>query len=58
MFRLTINDNTINENAGLLGDRTLAAWVGKDILAFSTYTYSDMNGSGEPNAHQPMPYKD
>lgn len=30
MFRFTINDEEVNENAGLLGDRTLAAFVGKE----------------------------
>lgn len=29
MFRMTINDQNLNKNDKLLGDRDLAAWVGK-----------------------------
>lgn len=48
-FRVTINDETINRNADLLGDRDLAAFVGTDAYAFSTYTYTNLNGAGNPN---------
>jgi hypothetical protein len=30
MFRLTINDERKNKDDELLGDRTLAAWVGTE----------------------------
>lgn len=61
MFRLTINDDARNKNAELLGDRVLGAWVGRDaggVLAFSTYSYLDMNAKGNPNVHQIVPHKD
>jgi len=38
----------------------LALWSspGNDgIYAFATYTYTNMNGAGEPNAHKAVPYK-
>lgn len=38
----------------------MALWSspGSDgIYAFATYTYTNMNGAGEPNAHKAVPYK-
>lgn len=50
MFRLTINDKQLNKNDSRLGDRDLAVWVGKTgILHFTTYTYTDLEGNGNPN---------
>lgn len=52
MFRLTINPEGVNQNAARLGDRTLSGWVGTaegGILHFPTYTYTDLNGNGNPN---------
>lgn len=47
-FRLTINNQDNNHNKDVLGDRTLGVWVGNEmtqnILAFSTYTYTDLEG--------------
>lgn len=49
-FRLTINQNY--QNADNLGDRDLAFWVGNQgVVAFATYSYSDLNGNGNPNIH-------
>ena len=44
MFRFTINQH--NENAQLLGDRVLGAWVGKtgESLFFTTYSYASLTG--------------
>lgn len=59
MFVMTQNEGEHNHNAEHLGDRTLAGYVGsgnEGILAFSTYTYTDLAGNGNPNAHQAVPY--
>lgn len=60
-FRLTINPQSVNENVQLLGDRDLAVFVGDsqvdNILAFTTYTYTDLNGRGNPNYWQAVPYE-
>jgi hypothetical protein len=42
-----------NHNAERLGDRTLSAFVGsqKNILAFASYSYNDLQGDGNPNVH-------
>jgi hypothetical protein len=52
-FRLTTNDHWVNENAQLLGDRDLGLWIGNEktnnIMAFATYTYTDIAGNGYPN---------
>lgn len=59
MFRLTINDEEHNDNAGKLGDRDLAAWVGSSgNLHFATYSYVDLHGNGNPNAHHDIAYDD
>jgi len=51
MFRLTTNNPKINKNQELLGDRTLAAWVGSEgEYVFSTYHYSDLQGAGNANS--------
>lgn len=47
LFRLTINDESINKNNKLLGDRVLAAWLGGNqggSAAIATYTYTDLKG--------------
>jgi hypothetical protein len=52
MFRLTINDEPINTDYRLLGDRTLTGWVGTGgggILHMPTYTYTNLNGAGNGN---------
>lgn len=38
----------------MLGDRTLALWLGKADSAyyFTTYSYTDMNGAGNANIHK------
>lgn len=44
---MTHNFGEENHNHERLGDRTLAAFVGKNddgVLAFATYTYTDLNG--------------
>ena len=50
---MTHNFKNENLNFERLGDRTLAAFVGlgeEEILSFSTYTYTNLNGEGNPNA--------
>lgn len=51
-FRLTINNLTTNQNSKLLGDRDLALFIGNEkkdsIMAFTTYTYTDSFGGGNP----------
>ncbi|CAD8058815.1 unnamed protein product [Paramecium sonneborni] len=57
--RLSTLENYENKNS--LGDRTLCLWVGQQaggILYFSTYTYTDLYGSGNPNSVQNVQYKD
>ena len=52
---MTINAPAVNKNAELLGDRDLAVWVGAGdggIYTFATYTYTDLNGNGNPNVYQ------
>ena len=46
MFRLTINSEKTNKDDEVLGDRTLAAWVGSEPegITFSTYSYENLNG--------------
>lgn len=59
-FRLHINKEEQNQNAVRLGDRTLGAWVSpaqEGIYAFATYSYANLNGAGDPNAHKMVPYK-
>lgn len=44
---MTINNEEVNENASLLGDRTLAAFLSNEgKIAFSTYSYTDLAGKG------------
>jgi hypothetical protein len=40
------------------GDRDLAAWVSKNPpeYHFTTYTYTDLNGGGNPNVYKNTPY--
>lgn len=60
-FRFTINNEHINENTRLLGDRALALFVGNEmtnnIYAFTTYSYTDSNGNGNPNYWEAVPYE-
>jgi hypothetical protein len=61
MYRMTLNSPAENENAKRLGDRTLAAFVGTlagGVIAFSTYSYDGVTGTGNPNVHQSIPYHD
>ncbi len=39
------------------GDRTLAAFVSRDNLEFSTYTYG-LQGGNDWNVRQTIPYED
>jgi glutamine amidotransferase-like uncharacterized protein len=58
MFRLALNDQEHNSNASLLGDRDLAVFLGTEgALQFATYSYTEVDGTGNPNAHQNVPYK-
>ncbi|KAM3127221.1 hypothetical protein pb186bvf_020641 [Paramecium bursaria] len=44
-----------NKNAERLGDRTLAVWaspISDGIYAFATYTYTNLNGAGNPNLYK------
>lgn len=44
---MTVNDKNINKDLGLLGDRTLAMWLGTSdngILHFTTYSYNNLMG--------------
>ncbi|CAD8207149.1 unnamed protein product [Paramecium pentaurelia] len=60
-FRLTLNNLAVNQNAKQLGDRDLALFVGSEkkdsVLAFTTYTYSDLYGNGNPTYWQAIPYE-
>ncbi|CAD8162253.1 unnamed protein product [Paramecium octaurelia] len=60
-FRLTMNNPAVNKNAKLLGDRDLALFVGNEkkdsVLAFTTYTYEDLYGNGNPTYWQAVPYE-
>jgi hypothetical protein len=52
MFRVTVFSEGLNLNYKRLGDRTFAAWVGTaegGILHLTTYTYTNLNGDGNPN---------
>ena len=58
-FRLHINKELENKNAERLGDRTLAVWASPSndgIYAFATYTYTNLNGAGNPNLYKAVPY--
>lgn len=59
MFKMTINDKQVNQNAKLLGDRTLSAYLSKEGngISFATYSYSNMKGEGNANAVQSVPHK-
>jgi hypothetical protein len=55
-FRLTINDENINKDVDVLGDRGLTTFVGDKIYALATYTYTNMNGAGNPNVYKTINY--
>ena len=58
-FRLHINKELENKYAERLGDRTLAVWASPRshvIYAFATYTYTNLNGAGNPNLFKSVPY--
>jgi hypothetical protein len=59
-FRLASNTGEDNTNKDKMGDRTLGLFVGgpatDNILGFVTYTYTDLNGNGNPNNWQAVPY--
>ncbi|CAD8193826.1 unnamed protein product [Paramecium pentaurelia] len=58
-FRITINNQKINNNVEELGDRTLVVWLNeKQQYTFSTYTYFNMYGSGQSNIVQFIEHKD
>ena len=51
-FRLHQNKGMDNANAAKLGDRTLAAFAGNNgNYAITTYTYTNLNGEGDPNKY-------
>ena len=61
MFRFTSNLPENNQNAKRLGDRTLAAFLGTlagGVIAFSTYSYEGLSGTGNANVHQSVPHHD
>lgn len=45
-----------SENLQFLGDRDLSAWVGRNILHFSTYTYTDQKANGNADIWKQVPY--
>ncbi|CAD8123997.1 unnamed protein product [Paramecium sonneborni] len=58
-IRLHQNKGMENANAAKLGDRTLGAFVGNNgNYAITTYTYTNLNGEGDPNKYVQVPYKD
>jgi hypothetical protein len=52
-----MNDENINRNADLLGDRDLTVFLGKGNYAFATYTYTNMNGAGNANVYKNIAYQ-
>jgi hypothetical protein len=58
VVRLTITPQDRNQNLKYLGDRTLALFVGAEpaVHHFTTYNYENVNGAGNPNVHQNVPY--
>jgi hypothetical protein len=45
------------KNAEVQGDRTLSTFVGNDgIYSFSTYTYTNLVGAGNPNVYKNIKY--
>jgi hypothetical protein len=56
-FRVALNSASLSD-LGNEGDRILACWVSKNpqVYYFSTYTYTDLNGNGNPDIHQGAPY--
>lgn len=56
-FRMHINKGQNNANVAKLGDRALALWASNSgIYAFATYTYTNLNGAGNPNVFKNVPY--
>lgn len=56
-FRLHINKGEENANVAKLGDRGLALWPSNSgVYAFATYTYTNLNGAGNPNVYQTVSY--
>ena len=52
MFRLTINDKSINQDASRLGDRTLCVWANPNLNYYpATYNVANMNGAGDGNRY-------
>lgn len=49
VWRLTTLPKSANKNAALLGDRDLTLFKHSEYYAFTTYSYTDLNGSGNPN---------
>ena len=47
IFRLTINDPSIQKDKSLAGDRTLACFLFKDAFTFSTYDYGDLDSNDD-----------
>jgi hypothetical protein len=54
IFRLTHNNPF--DDCATLGDRTLSSWVSPSTYHFSSYTYTNLYGSGVVNDVQDMPY--
>jgi hypothetical protein len=58
VYRLTINGKADNTDYTKLGDRTLTVFANKDNYYHgATYSYSNMNGAGEPNLNQNLDHK-
>ena len=60
MFRVTINDESINQNYQRLGDRVLSCWVGTPqggIISAPTYSYTNLNGAGNANVVHNLEHK-
>ena len=56
---LHINKELEHKNAERLGDRTLVEWaspISDGIYAFATYTYTNLNGAGNPNLNKHIPH--
>jgi hypothetical protein len=57
---VTINNQNTNGNHVKLGDRDLAVWVGSGdggVYSFATYSYTNLNGQGNPNIYQSVKYQ-
>jgi|APCry1669189070_1035195.scaffolds.fasta_scaffold630841_1 hypothetical protein len=53
---MTINQNQLNTDDRRLGDRDLIVYLNRadGSYHFGTYTYTDMNGNGNPNVEKSL----